>query len=124
MKNANVLLVEDNFINQKVAVAFLKMWGHNVTIASNGSEALLQITSKSFQVILMDLQMPGMDGYESTSRIRSMDDPYYKNIPIIAFSASSDFSSKEQAREHGMTDFINKPIMFEEFQHKIDQYIA
>jgi CheY-like chemotaxis protein len=75
-------------------------------------------------MVLMDLQMPGMDGYESTSRIRSMDDPYYKNIPIIAFSASSDFATQEQAREHGMTDFINKPFMFEEFQSKIDKYIA
>jgi CheY-like chemotaxis protein len=124
MKNANVLLVEDNFINQKVAMAFLKMWGHNVTIACDGKEALTHIATKNFQVILMDLQMPGMDGYESTSIIRSMDDPYYKNIPIIAFSASSDFSSKEEAREFGMTDYISKPLMLEEFQNKIDQYIA
>jgi CheY-like chemotaxis protein len=124
MKKANVLLVEDNFINQKVAVALLSMWGVNVTIASDGQEALDQITSKNFQIVLMDLQMPGMDGFESTSRIRSMDDPYFKNIPIIAFSASSDFSSREEAREHGMTDYICKPLMLEEFQNKICQYIS
>jgi CheY-like chemotaxis protein len=124
MKNANVLLVEDNFINQKVAVALLKLWGYTVTIASNGNEAVNFIATKEFQIILMDLQMPGMDGYESTSIIRSMDDPYFKNIPIIAFSASSDFATKEQARKHGMTDYITKPFMLEEFQDKMGQYVA
>jgi CheY-like chemotaxis protein len=124
MKNANVLLVEDNFINQKVAVALLKMWGYTVTIASDGEEALTYVISKEYQIILMDLQMPGMDGYESTSRIRSMEDPYFKNIPIIAFSASDDFMTREQARKHGMTDYISKPLMLAEFQNKIGQYIA
>jgi CheY-like chemotaxis protein len=123
MKSANVLLVEDNFINQKVVVAFLSKWGHQVTIANDGREALVLVTSKCFQMILMDLQMPEMDGYESTTRIRSMEDPYYKNIPIIAFSASSAITSKEKAMEFGMTDFINKPLTIEDFRNKVDEYL-
>ena len=123
MKSANVLLVEDNYINQRVAGAFLKKWGYSVTIANDGKEALMLITSKNFQVVLMDLQMPEMDGFESTNRIRSMEDPYYKNIPIIAFSASSSINSKAVAQSYGMTDFINKPLMVEEFQLKIDEYL-
>jgi CheY-like chemotaxis protein len=123
MKGANVLLVEDNQINQKIAGAFLRKWGYTVTVANDGREAVLLITSKNFQVVLMDLQMPEMDGYESTNLIRSMDDPYFKTIPIIAFSASCTISSREMARSFGMTDFINKPLMVEEFQHKIDMYL-
>ncbi len=123
MKNANVLLVEDNYINQKIAGAFLRKWGYTVTIANDGKEALLLIISKNYQVILMDLQMPEMDGYESTNHIRSMEDPYFKTVPIIAFSASSTINSKEAAESHGMTDFINKPLIVEEFQLKIDAYL-
>lgn len=124
MKNVNVLLVEDNEVNQILAGLCLRKWGMGVTIANHGKEALSLIQSRSFQVVLMDLQMPEMDGYESTTRIRAMEDVYFKTVPIIAFSASSMIDSKEKAMEHGMTDFVHKPLLAEELQHKINTYVV
>lgn len=124
MKNVNVLLVEDNEVNQILAGLCLRKWGMGVTIANHGKEALNLIQSRSFQVVLMDLQMPEMDGYESTTRIRAMEDVYFKTVPIIAFSASSMIDSKEKAMEHGMTDFVHKPLLAEELQHKINTYVV
>src|SRR6186713_3262863 len=124
MKNVNVLLVEDNQVNQMLAGICLRKWGMGVTIANHGKEALSLIQSRDFQVVLMDLQMPEMDGYESTIRIRAMEDSYFKNIPIIAFSASSMIDSKEKAMEHGMTDFVTKPLMAEELKSKINAYVV
>jgi CheY-like chemotaxis protein len=119
----NILLVEDNEVNQIVASALLKQWGLTVSIARDGKEALTLVKSKVFHLVLMDLQMPEMDGFESTQHIRALDDHYFKTIPIIAFSASSLISSKESAMAVGMTDFVNKPLKPEELQEKIDSYV-
>jgi CheY-like chemotaxis protein len=124
MKNVNILLVEDNQVNQMLAGICLRKWGMGVTIANHGGEALDLIKSREFQLVLMDLQMPEMDGYESTSKIRAMEGSYFKNVPIIAFSASSMIDSKEKAMEFGMTDFVNKPLMAEELQNKINTYVV
>lgn len=123
MKNLNVLLVEDNEINQMVACSFLKKWGMGVTIANDGKEALSIIESKDFQLVLMDLQMPEMDGYESTSKIRSMEDKYFKTVPILAFSSSSLILSVEKALQCGMNDFVTKPLIPEDLQSKINKYV-
>lgn len=123
MRNINILLVEDNEVNQIVACALLRRWGLTVTIANDGKKALALVQSKNFHLILMDLQMPEMDGYESTNHIRAIDDPYFKNVPIIAFSASTMINTKELAVSYGMTDFINKPICAEELQEKINYYV-
>jgi CheY-like chemotaxis protein len=117
-----ILLVDDDEINRLVATTFLKKWDVKVTIATNGIEALDLVPSKKFSMIMMDLHMPEMDGYECTSRIRAMDDEYFKNIPIIVFSASYTIDSKRKAMEHGMTDFMNKPFRYEELQEKIMTY--
>ena len=117
-----ILLVDDDEINRLVASTFLKKLDVNVTIATNGKEALDLITSKKFVMIMMDLHMPEMDGYECTSRIRAMADEYFKNIPIIVFSASYTIDSKRKAMEYGMTDFMNKPFRHEELQEKITTY--
>lgn len=123
MRNVNVLLVEDNEINQLVACSFLKKWGMGVTVANDGKEALSIIESKNFQLVLMDLQMPEMDGYESTHKIRSMDDNYFKTIPILAFSSSSLIQSVEKAIQCGMTDFVTKPLVPDDLQSKINKYV-
>ena len=122
MKAVEILLVDDDEINRLVATTFLRKWDVGVTIATNGLEALDLIASKKFTMIMMDLHMPEMDGYECTSRIRAMDDPYFKNIPIIVFSASYTIDSKKKAAEYGMTDFMNKPFRHEELQEKISLY--
>lgn len=122
MANTKILLVEDNAINQLIVSTCLRKWGMMVTVANHGKEALVLIQSRDFQLVLMDLQMPEMDGYESTSKIRLMEDPYFKTVPIISFSASSMIDTKEKALKFGMTDFIGKPLMMDELKTKIDTY--
>jgi CheY-like chemotaxis protein len=124
MNNINILLVEDNEVNQIVASALLKRWGLCVTVAPDGRQALTLVQEKRFQLVLMDLQMPVMDGFESTKQIRALDDHYFKNIPIIAFTASSMISSRESAIAFGMTDFVAKPLNPQELQEKIDNYLV
>jgi CheY-like chemotaxis protein len=122
MKDVHILLVDDDEINRLVATTFLRKWDITVTIATNGKEALDQVHSKKFQMIMMDLHMPEMDGYECTSKIRALEDEYFKNVPIIVFSASYTIDSKRKAAEYGMTDFMNKPFRHEELQEKIMAY--
>jgi CheY-like chemotaxis protein len=122
MKDISILLVDDDEINRLVATTFLKKWDIDVTIATNGKEALDLVASKKYKMIMMDLHMPEMDGYECTSKIRALEDPYFKNIPIIVFSASYTIDSKRKAAEYGMTDFMNKPFRHEELQEKIALY--
>ncbi|HEY8934229.1 MAG TPA: response regulator [Cyclobacteriaceae bacterium] len=125
MTNSKILLVEDTILSQMVVKKCLANRGIEVTIANNGKEALELIRNKDFQIVLMDLHMPEMDGYESTSKIRAMDDSYYKSVPIILFSATSVLDAKEKAnaRTLGITDFMSKPILFDELDCLIHTYI-
>lgn len=125
MKNEKVLLVEDTVINQMVVNTCLSKQGIGVTIANHGKEALDLIQSKDFQLVLMDLHMPEMDGYESTLKIRSMDDYYFKTVPIILFSATSiiDAQEKEKAVAIGFTDFMNKPFTKSELSCITNTYV-
>jgi CheY-like chemotaxis protein len=120
LTSLNVLLVEDDSMNQFIAKTFLTKWGLTVAIANNGREAVDMVQAKGFQIVLMDIHMPEMDGGEATRRIRAMADPYFKALPILAFSAVVE--SKEKANEMGMTDFTTKPINPSDLQSKINQY--
>lgn len=122
-KNLKVLLVDDDEINQLVACTFMKKWGIAVTTATDGKKALELIKAKSFDLVIMDLQMPEVDGYECTRRIRAMDDAYFKEVPILVFSASSLIDSRKKATEFGMTDILNKPFRQEELRAKLGQYL-
>ena len=126
MENANqkVLLVEDDKVNQFVASTILNKLGMEVTIANNGAEAVTQIRSKIFRLVLMDIQMPVMDGFEATRRIRSINDPYCKSVPIIAFTASGMIEIKTQALACGMNDFLTKPLDMEKLRSKINSNIS
>jgi CheY-like chemotaxis protein len=123
MKNLNVLLVEDNQINQIITSNFLQKNGLEVSIANNGKEAIQMIDSKNYQFVLMDIQMPEMDGYECTNSIRAKKDDYFKSLPIFAFSSSSMVDTFERARQSGMTDFVGKPLMFQDLKRKINKYV-
>jgi len=103
---AGVLLVEDNMINQKVAMRLLEKAGCTVTVAVNGVEAIDQIQQASFDVVLMDCQMPVMDGLTATTKIREFDD----NTPIIALTANAQDSDREACMKVGMNDFVSKPF--------------
>jgi len=116
---ANVLVAEDNMINQVVVANFLKRWGMTLTIVNDGREALEKIKDKSYDLVLMDLQMPVMDGYEATQMIRSYEDPYFKTVPIFALSASAMLEEKEKAMKFGFSDFVTKPFHPQELKEKI-----
>jgi CheY-like chemotaxis protein len=120
LEGVTVLLTEDDPMNQFIAKKFLTKWGLDITVANNGQEAIDLIQSKKFQIVLMDIHMPVMDGTEAVRRIRAMEDSYFQTVPIIAFSAV--IEEKEEALEMGMNDFTTKPINPADLQAKIIQY--
>lgn len=122
LNGIHVLLVEDNKINQMIAKKFLDRWECTTEIASDGFEALRMIGSKKYNIVLMDLQMPELDGYETTRRIRKMEDDYFKQIPIVALTASAFNEVKEGVMAAGMTDILNKPFIPDELNQKIYYY--
>lgn len=103
-----VLLAEDNEVNRRLAVALLEKAGHRVTCARDGHEVLDQLRRATFDVILMDVQMPGMDGIEATAAIRTH--PEWADIPIIAMTAHAMKGDRERLLEAGMDDYISKPV--------------
>jgi CheY-like chemotaxis protein/HPt (histidine-containing phosphotransfer) domain-containing protein len=103
-----ILLVEDNEINQQVAREILEGAGHKVMLANNGQEAVNAVKENTYDVVLMDIQMPVMDGYEATRSIRK--DPRFKDLPIIAMTAHAMAGDREKSLEAGMNDHVSKPI--------------
>lgn len=103
-----ILLVEDNFINQQVAREILQKAGIRVVLAENGKDALDKIKQETFDLVLMDIQMPEMDGYRATKMIRR--DKRFKSLPIIAMTAQAMSGDKEKCLAAGMDDYIAKPI--------------
>ncbi|GEM_PF-1334208 len=107
-RGLHILVVEDNEINQEVARAMLEHHGFDVTIAEHGKAAIELLSDNQFDLILMDVQMPEMDGYQATAAIR--DNPAYKNLPIIAMTANVMPHDIEKCIETGMNDHLSKPI--------------
>jgi PAS domain S-box-containing protein len=123
-KGIRVLIVEDNEMNQLVATNILKLWGCEYRVAANGKIALDIFTDEDFDIILMDLSMPVMNGFE-TSKIIRMNFPLPKrDIPILAFTASAMIESKDKVYASGMNDYISKPVKPEELQKKILKLIG
>ncbi|WP_052501519.1 HAMP domain-containing sensor histidine kinase [Thiomicrospira microaerophila] len=104
--NGRVLLVEDNEINQEVAAGSLRMLGLSVEFAENGQVALEKVQQQTFDVVLMDIQMPVMDGYQATEAIRR----FNADIPIVAFTAAATVEDRNKATSAGMNDYITKPL--------------
>ena len=115
---ARVLLVEDSEVNQLIAATILRNSGHHVEVASSGNEALQRLEECNCDVILMDLQMPEMDGLEATRLIRGLPGEV-SNTPIIAFSANAMEATRDQCSAAGMNDFISKPFVTEQLLAKI-----
>jgi len=105
-----ILLAEDSVVNQKLAVALLTRQGHAVTIANNGKEAVAAAACESFDLILMDIQMPEMDGLEATAAIRAQEIPAGRHTPIIAMTAHALKGDRERCLEAGMDGYVTKPI--------------
>ncbi|MBI2381792.1 MAG: PAS domain S-box protein [Gammaproteobacteria bacterium] len=108
LQGRRVLLVEDNEINQEVALEFLGRGGLSVVVAGDGAEALQALAHEQFDLVLMDVQMPVMDGYEATRRIRA--EPRYASLPIIAMTANAMSGDREKCLDAGMNDHLAKPI--------------
>jgi len=113
LKDANVLLVEDNLINQKIVVLSLKHLVSNIDIANNGKEAMDKFGSIKYDVILMDIQMPIMDGITATKKIREIEANTNSHVPIIAITANALSGDKEICLAAGMNDYISKPFQID-----------
>ncbi len=122
LKGIKVLLAEDNKINVMVARQFLKKWHVELDVAEDGLSALEMTRKKDYHLILMDLLMPGMDGYMATKAIRNLDGAKYRDLPIIALTASAMTEIKEKALEAGMVDYISKPFDPEILYEKVAFY--
>jgi CheY-like chemotaxis protein len=121
LRGAKILLVEDNEINQELALELLESNGMTVVVANNGVEALAQLKACDFDGVLMDCQMPVMDGYEATRKIRQQ--PQYKDLPVIAMTANAMAGDKEKVLAVGMNDHIAKPINVEEMFSTIARWV-
>jgi CheY-like chemotaxis protein/HPt (histidine-containing phosphotransfer) domain-containing protein len=119
-----VLLAEDNKVNQKLASRLLEKQGHSVVIAINGREAVAAFESEAFDLILMDVQMPELNGYEATAAIREREKVSGRHIPIIAMTAHAMKGDRERCLQAGMDGYVSKPIDTRELFDAIEQVTA
>ncbi|MEM8665883.1 MAG: response regulator [Planctomycetota bacterium] len=120
MRPLNILLVEDGLVNQKVALGMLR--SHSVVLAENGKEAIDRLGERDFDLVLMDVQMPVMDGLEATKEIRLKEVVSEKHVPIIAMTASAMKGDRERCLEAGMDGYISKPITKQDLSELIGRY--
>ncbi len=123
-RSLNVLLAEDSVINQKLAVGLLERWGHRVTVANDGREAVTRSQEQAFDVILMDIQMPELDGLDATREIRQREAETGQHTPIIAMTAHALQGDRERCLAVGMDEYLTKPIRFEQFFNCLEQIAA
>ena len=119
-----VLLAEDNAVNQVLGVALLQRDGHKVRVASNGREALEAVRDEPIDLVLMDLQMPEMDGYEATVRIRALDAARGRRTPIVALTAHGDAHQRRRCLALGMDDFVGKPLDWPALRRTLARWLA
>ena len=121
LQGARALLVEDNELNQEVAIEFLQMLGLAVDPAADGAIALQKVRQQRYDVVLMDMQMPVMDGLSATRAIRQL--PGMQALPIIAMTANAMAQDRERCLEAGMNDHIAKPIDVQELVDKLRRWV-
>ena len=124
--NARILLVEDNPVNQMVAQKMLERIGLKATLANNGVEALRCLDEQSFDLVLMDCQMPEMDGFDATREIRKLElkTPQQQRLPIIAMTANVMSGDRERCLETGMDDYIGKPVQRDQLATVLRKWLA
>jgi PAS domain S-box-containing protein len=120
----HILLAEDNLINQKVAIGTLEAVGHQVTVVNNGKEAVAALEKQAFDVVLMDVQMPEMDGFQATAAIREGEKRTRRHTPIIALTARAMKGDQDRCLAAGMDEYVSKPIRPEELLHAIGNCVS
>ena len=115
-----ILLVEDNPVNQMVAQAMLEKMGYEVITAVNGQQGVDVMKSQAIDLVLMDLHMPVMDGYEATRQIRELMD---RRVPILAMTADAGMGDKDNCLAAGMDDHLPKPIKMEVLQQVVESWL-
>ena len=123
LKGVKILLVEDNLLNQIVTKKLLTDWGIDLDIAHNGRDGVEKVQERDYQLVLMDVQMPEMDGYEATLYIRNQIQAPKCHIPIIALTANAFTGSDDECLKVGMDDYVSKPIPIKTLYSKLIQYI-
>jgi PAS domain S-box-containing protein len=120
-RNARILLAEDNITNQKVALGILKKIGLQAEAVANGRQALDALEARSYDLVLMDVQMPELDGLEATRRIRRS---RHRDIPVIAMTAHAMQGDKDKCLKAGMNDYLTKPIVREDLIHTLEKWLS
>ncbi len=123
LRGKKVLLVEDNKINKLFAVKIMNNWGISLEYAENGLEAVKMCEKNIFDLILMDIQMPVMDGYESTQKIRKLDIEWTTSVPIIALTAHMTSDKEKEFIDIGMNDHVCKPFNPIALKNKLITYL-
>ena len=123
-EDIHLLVVEDNPGNRVLIDSLFKKWKISFDFAFDGLEAVQKIQSKAYDMVFMDLQMPEMDGYEATSTIRSMEDDYFKQIPIVALTASVMSNVLEKTKQAGMNNYVSKPFNPSHLRETIAKYTS
>ena len=121
---ARILLAEDNIVNQKLAVAMLERWGHSVCVVEDGRAAIAAVARESFALILMDVQMPIMDGLRATTEIRASEHHTGRRVPIVAMTARTMAGDRERCLDAGMDAYVGKPFEMEELFRVIEATLA
>lgn len=119
----NVLVAEDNYINQKLISKLLSKKGYNALIVEDGSKALEALSKGDFHIVLMDIQMPVMDGYQATQAIREKEQGTGSHIPIIGITAFAMESDRKKCFDIGMDDYLSKPFNKEDFYRIIEKHL-
>jgi two-component system sensor histidine kinase/response regulator len=119
-----ILPAEDNTVNQRLAARWLEKRGHHVVVAGNGREALEALAKESFDLVLMDVQMPEMDGMEATAAIREKEKGSGSRQPIIALTAHAMKGDREKCLAGGMDGYLTKPIRPQELDDIIEDYVT
>jgi CheY-like chemotaxis protein len=117
-----VLLAEDNVVNQRVAVKMLGRLGLRCDVAADGREAVQAVQARRYDLVLMDCQMPNLDGYQATRRIRELE-AGTRHTPIVALTAGARDSDRADCRAAGMDDYLSKPFTAEQIQAMVERYL-
>jgi len=122
-RSLHILLAEDNPVNQKLAVRLLEKEGHTVVVADNGRRALEALEGGNVDLVIMDVQMPEMDGYEAAASIRKTEETTLKHVPILAMTAHAMKGDQEKCLAAGMDGYVSKPIRPDDLRQVIEELV-